>query len=192
MAILVEKKVELLPAEEAIIQKLYSNDFPYYYASTDEHYYCVQFFHSLMNRQFDPDRDGVINSTRFDIFVKIFLRLLKQEGITASKIYRACINNTFAHSDKHGNIHTDHHYDHCNFLLYLNDFDDGDTYLFDSDNKIKYTIKSEKYKMAIFEGDYHAQGFCRPGQMRSVLVFTFKRNIFSPKDNPLLLTENRV
>jgi hypothetical protein len=175
MGMLVEKKVTLLKEEEALIEKIFSNDFPYYYATTDEHYDCIQFFHSLMNRQFDPESNGIINSTRFDSFVKMFLRLCREENIGVSKIYRACINNTFYHPDKHGNIHTDHHYEHCNFLLYLNDFDRGDTYLFDEDNNIKHTIKSEKYKMAIFDGDLHAQGFCAPGQMRTVMVFTFKR-----------------
>jgi len=175
MGIIVEKKITLLPKEEEAVSKVFKNDFPYYYASTDEEYYCIQFFHSLMNRQFDAESNGTINSTRFHTFVKIFLRLCAEENISIAKIYRACINNTFYHPDKHGNIHKDHHYDHCNFLLYLNDFDGGDTYLFDEDHNIIHTIKSEKYKMAIFEGDFHAQGFCAPKQLRTVMVFTFKR-----------------
>jgi len=88
-------------------------------------------------------------------------------------------NLTFSDPSRHGDPHRDHpEFPHKVMIIYLNDFDGGVTYLFDeAQMKVTETITPAKNRFVVFDGDLHAQGFCRPQQHRLVLVATFDGDV---------------
>lgn len=171
--VLVERVQTLTEEDNNLIEFVQSDSFPYFFQTAT--YELNQFAHTLMRRNKDdlPKR-GEINSDLYIHFEELFLRLCGSNGVIVNTILRASINCTSYTPRPHGHIHVDHSkFDHYNFLLYLNDVDGGDTYIFDESDKVVKTVKHEKNKMVIFNGHPHAQGFCSPEQHRFVLVFTF-------------------
>jgi hypothetical protein len=132
------------------------------------------FAHILMDRSENPLVNGQISSPFFEPFNQIFQNFCKKHNIPVKTILRSSINNNYYYPDKFGDIHVDHNFPHYNFLLYMNDFTDGPTFLFNEDgtNMIR-EIKAEKYKAVIFPGVPHAAGFCAPGENRIVMITTF-------------------
>ena len=117
--------------------------------------------------------DGEIVSEYYYQTKDIFNTICNENNISINKIYRMAFNTTIHYEDKYNGIHVDHPFEHVNFLLYLNNFTNGNTYLFDENNNITKKIKPEKNKAVFFQGK-HAQGFCKPHEKRVVLVVTFK------------------
>lgn len=176
-SIIFEKTINLLPEEEDLFHSITNihAGFPFYYKITTSQRYH-QFTNVLLNRQKieSPDKSGIPNNPQFwPPIEKFFLRICKDNYINVKYIYRCAINGTTYHQDKHCDIHRDHDFEHYNFLMYLNDFNSGYTYLFDDKYNIKQTITPQKNKAVIFDGCWHAQGFCSPGQTRFVLIITF-------------------
>lgn len=118
---------------------------------------------------------GKINSNFFEKCSDLFLNVCCQNNIKVNNILRAAINCTYHYPEKMSGIHLDHEgFDHYNFVMYLNNFDLGSTYVFDTDRiTLLKECAADKNKFVIFNGMPHAQGFCAPGQIRRVLVFTF-------------------
>lgn len=171
-----ESKIELDTDENELIKFVLGDCFPWYLFNQLEHTEKYKVFcHSLMKREGNnlPTR-GIQNSNLLEPFENIFNKFCQKNNIQVNNVLRMAFNNTWHCDDKHSDIHTDHDFPHHNFLWYLNDFTEGSTYIFEDDKKtIKHEIKAEKNKIAIFEGNPHAQGFCSPYQNRVVFVATF-------------------
>ena len=120
-------------------------------------------------------RTGEILSPYYDVCYSIFDKFMKENNLSYKSILRASINNTYHHPQKMNGIHLDHSdVSHGNFLMYMNTFTGGYTYLFNDQNELIHTIIPEKYKGVIFKNTKHAQGFCGPNENRFVLLFTYE------------------
>jgi hypothetical protein len=125
-------------------------------------------------------------SPMWEKFSRIFYKYIFENNIKLDKICRAAVNLTdhYQGADR-GDAHIDHNFPHKSFLYYINQFDGGNTYLFneqyDGENIYRYDglsvykeIESKKNKVVCFDGlHYHAQGFCAPNQWRCAMIVTF-------------------
>ncbi len=133
------------------------------------------FTHVLLNRYEatkNCDIESRITSIHFDFFINIFKNFCDKQQIKFENIFRMSLNLTFSNVNKHGIVHIDHDFEHKNFILYLNKFTDGSTYIFEG-KKIVAEIPAKQNRAVIFDGVEHAQGFCSQGEYRYVLVTTF-------------------
>jgi hypothetical protein len=171
--VLIEKEFVLSEPEQLFVDYLMSNDCPYYYQDTD---YGNEYMwgHVLMRRDKDSlPINGSINSQLYEHAEHLFLKFCSDNDITPKHILRAAINATGGSSKPHGVVHVDHtDFEHYNFIMYLNDVG-GNTCLFDENKNIVYEVVPAKNKVVVFKGHPHAQAFCKPGDYRFVLVFTF-------------------
>ena len=173
---ILQKPCDITPEQDLIItDNILGSWFPWFYnpVTTSSKYFDIG--HCLVKRpEIDDGREGEITSPTFALFYDIFKNFCDSNNITVNKIHRAHLNCSFYMPEKHGDIHVDHpNYKHYNFLLYLNDFSDGSTYIFDDANNIQEIITAQKYKAVVFAGLKHSQGFCLPGERRIVCVITF-------------------
>ena len=169
---IIEFKYEVSKEQEEFIQLLLSNTFPLYYQSTVGNYHA--FIHVFLHRNKNDDNIfGDANSSHWENIYTLFKEICAKHGIEHKIIYRCALNVTTFNRNKMGDLHTDHTFPHKNFILYLNDFSDGSTYIQDEETKEIIEVKAEKFKVAIFGGEMHAQGFCGNGETRAVLVVTF-------------------
>jgi hypothetical protein len=148
------------------------SEFPWYHGMATHNFPCLT--HNLIMRT-DKKEPGVLHSSYAPKAVEMFMRLCRKNNIVVRTIYRMAFNLTYADPSLHGDPHNDHpDFPHKSLLIYLNKFDKGETFLFDEKGeKITYTIQPAMDKFAVFEGCFHAQGFCRPQQCRQVFVATF-------------------
>ena len=128
--------------------------------------------HAIMARAENKNICGKIVSKYYSQVLDIFNDICDQNDINVKTIYRMNVNTTTHQPDQYGDIHIDHEFKHNNFILYLNDFTDGSTYLFNDNENLTKEIKSEKNKAVFFKGN-HAQGFCKPYERRVCLVVTY-------------------
>jgi hypothetical protein len=177
-----EKSHSLNDEETAFIDHCLGYNFPYYQVlATDKDERIDKqyiFAHTLMKPKIDSDgkninEEGVVNSPYYYAAIKIFRRFCEENNIPYSKILRAALNVSHHSTYKYGAIHVDHKFPHYNFLMYLNDFTDGNTYIFDDNLDLLEEVIPEKNKVVVFDGKKHAQGFCAPNEKRIVLVVTF-------------------
>jgi hypothetical protein len=169
---LIEIDCELSEDNNKFIEFMLSSSFPLYYQSSTEGY---SFFgHSFLDRnKNNKDVEGDVNSPYWEFIHKLFKEICVKYHIKSKIIYRSALNMTSYNTNKMGDLHVDHDFAHKNFLMYLNDFSNGSTYIQDEDTKEIKEIKAKKYKVVIFGGHMHAQGFCGNGERRAVLVVTF-------------------
>jgi len=133
----------------------------------------VSMMHIISARRKDlSENPGTIDSEYYYQAKDIFDTICENNNIEPKIIYRMCFNTTVHYSNQHSGIHKDHMFEHKNFILYLNDFSNGSTFLFDESKNLTKEIKSQKNKVVFFDG-YHAQGFCKENERRVVLVVTF-------------------
>jgi hypothetical protein len=171
---LLENICQLTKPQQDFADYVLGDGFPWYYQwSTGDEY--MFFGHSLMHR--DPENRpimGIINSEYYEICYTILRDFCQQNGIQINTVFRAAINNNGYHPDHMNGIHLDHSgFPHKNFIMYLNEFDGGRTYLFDDGHNLIKEVVPKKNRAVVFEGFPHAHGFCRPNQRRVALVFTF-------------------
>ncbi len=197
--IILEKIIELNESEKGLLSQVEGNYFPWYYYNITQNY--MIYSHNLIirieyedSKDFNPEHTSLLknlfssevdNFKNFDhtkgrdnseyagAFKKLFYRICEENDIAVNNICRMAINASHYDKTKYTDIHIDHSFKHKVFLMYLNDFDAGETYLFDEDDNIIYTIQPQKYKAVIFNGIKHANSFCLPGQKRLVFVATF-------------------
>lgn len=171
----IEKQFDVTLEEQSFLDYLMSNECPYFleqaYPEKSSGYVWA---HVLMRRnKEDKPVIGDINSQLYEYAYEMFKRFCDENNIEVHTVFRACINATGHESAKHAYIHIDHSkFEHHNFIMYLNDVG-GSTYLFDDNGKAIEEIVPAKNKVAIFKGCNHAQGFCKEGEYRFVLVITF-------------------
>ncbi len=171
--VILEKTFNPTEEEKEVINYLLGDRMPLYYSITTSDNFHFH-GHSFLIRNPIDGEEGIINSDHgTEKVLSLFKRICLENNIKLKKVYRAALNTSTHYPDLHGDIHKDHIFDHYVFLMYLNDFDFGYTYIFDENKNLKYTIYPEKFKFVIFDGSPHAQGFCRIGQRRVVLAITF-------------------
>ena len=173
---ILEFKCDVSKEQKEFIEHLLSADFPLYYQESTDKY--TVFGHSFLYRNNKDVEgvegiEGVINSGYWGAVYNLFSQICAKYHIEHNIIYRAALNVTTFNQNKIAEFHIDHAFPHKNFIIYLNDFSNGSTYIQDEDTKKIKEIKAEKYKVAIFDGHMHAQGFCGNGERRVVLVVTF-------------------
>ena len=169
---IIEFKHEVSKEQEEFIEHLLSEDFPLFYQNAVGRY--KTFSHTFLKRNKNDDPNfGDINSSYWESIYNFFKDICAEHSIKHEVIYRSALNVTTFDKDKIGTLHRDHSFLHKNFIMYLNDFSDGSTYVQDEETKELKEIKAEKFKVTIFGGEMHAQGFCGNGERRVVLVVTF-------------------
>ena len=179
-----QNTVNLTKREQSFIDWVTGPQCPWFCVpSTSEKF--MYFVHPLMERNKDKcDAPGCIVEpfkNNYDICYGIFKRFCDENNIIVNKVLRAALNNTYYHPQAMADLHMDHPFYHKNFVMYLNEFDNGYTYIFsgnhndpdDADHKLIGTIIPKKNEAVVFNDSRHAQGFCAPNQNRYVLVFTF-------------------
>ena len=133
--------------------------------------------HILLARSNGPisqhDRVTREFSEYYEFFFEIFHTWTKDNNIKYNKIFRANLNLTWYNGDLHTEPHLDHEWSHNNFIMYLTDFDEGQTILFSDDFETYYPIEGKKYHAVAFRQRYHAHRFPKIGQRRVVFVVTF-------------------
>lgn len=182
--ILREGDAGILYDERSFLDFVLLGDFPWFYVKATDNFFLVTHMLMLRPEEFQSPEDGIylpkrgeINSSHYRAAEELFLRICGDNNISVRTIYRMAFNTTFADPSKHGDLHVDHDFPHKNFLLYLNGFDDGNTLLFDESGKHVQTIYAAKDKFAFFDGNLHAQQFCKPQQRRVVFVVTFDGDV---------------
>lgn len=176
MAVLLEGPCNFTPEERKFTDFCCGEQFPWYYGKATNNFYCMT--HFLLQAAIDQ-KPGILRSIYSEPAEALFRRICADNNITLRTIYRLSLNRTFADPSKHGDPHKDHpNFPHTIMLIYLNEFDDGLTFLFDQECKtIVDTIVPKLDHFVVFDGDWHAQGFCRPQQSRVALVATFDGDV---------------
>lgn len=169
----VENTCEVNQTQQQFIDFVLSDAFPWFYqnATTDSYkVYC----HLLMRR--DPnneDKTGSVESLVYANAIDLFNSFCLKNDVKYNKILRAAFNTSHYDPDEHVDIHVDHSFHHYNFIMYLNEFTDGYTYIHDDDNNIVKKIVPSVNKAVVFSGDKHSHSFCSPKERRVILVITF-------------------
>jgi hypothetical protein len=132
------------------------------------------FVHNLMlrNPRLEPV-EGIVNSPFYDICLEIFENFCNAHKIQVNTIFRAALNSTFYNTNGQSRIHTDHNFEHKNFILYINEFRNGQTCIFDEQGTLQKKVEPRLYKAVAFSGDPHAHNYCAPNERRVILVITF-------------------
>lgn len=174
MTILMERDANFTKDEQALLYHVASDDFPWYHNRGTLNFPAL--VHTIMKRTDEPT-EGEPWSPLYPHVRAMFDRLCADNGITVRTIFRMAFNLTFADPSKHGDPHRDHQFPHNNLLIYLNKFDDGETFLFDDDENIVQRITPKVDKFVVWDGQLHANGFCRPQQSRMVFIATFDGDV---------------
>ena len=182
MSILLEKDIILSEKENDFFTYIQGNDFPWYYnhynlrANDDNKPFTsgnILYTHMCMKRNSENKNiRGDINSHHLFFSEQFFMRVCKENDISVDTIFRVGFNSTFYRPDKHDIFHNDHLFKHKIFIFYINDFDNGSTFIKNDKEEIT-EIKAKKNKAIIFDGCLHAQGFCDLYQRRLILIVTF-------------------
>jgi hypothetical protein len=152
--------------KDIINNNILSNKIPYYLNQTqtleDDR---INFTHLLQHRE-----TGEITSTLYYNVMKIINSLCKKTNTKIKHSLRACINLTFPYNPSEGIIHLDHPFDHKQFIIYLTD--GGATHFFNKEKKLFKKVKSKKFKVVLFDKQYHAVVHPEKG-VRIIIVVTF-------------------
>lgn len=173
--LIAEGKFTPSPEQEGFFDLVRGDSFPWYSLRTlDDDHSPNQFCHALMKRSLSGEpEEGIVNSGYYEYSKNLFLDVCASAGMEVRDIYRIAFNNTSYSPQKWVDPHRDHDFDHKVFLMYLNRFDHGATFLLDEDHKVTHTIRPDLYKFVIFDNCLHTHTFCKPDQLRIVLVATF-------------------
>ena len=169
----IQKSFELTENEHNFVEHVLSDDFPWYFQPTITNRFMF-FGYVLMKRHPElKPLPGIINCNCYPIVETLFKRFCEENNIKVNHVLRASINTTVYDPAEVSDIHIDHDFPHYNFLLYLNEFDNGCTIIYDKDDNVIKKIVPKKYDAVVFDGERHANQHCAVGQRRVVLVITF-------------------
>lgn len=153
-----------------ISNKILGDEFPFYWNSFQVHGDSYPYFsHVLLHRNMNE-----ANSFVFEFFYKILLKFCNKHSIRLEKIYRGSINLLYPIENvKIGTIHKDHeNFSHKQFILYLSNPNNGNTYLYNENKELIKTIEAKQFKAVCFDNCNHSVGF--PDKDRRVIaIFTF-------------------
>jgi hypothetical protein len=142
------------------------------FEESKDSFYC----HTLRLRHGDESvpMEGEKNSAIMQAMEDIFFKIAKNNKVEIDTVLRSAVNATHHSKQSMTGVHTDHEFEHNNFLLYLNDVTAGETILFSEDKLTELkTITPTKYKAVFFSSTPHAHKFPAYGERRLVFVVTF-------------------
>jgi hypothetical protein len=152
-----------------------TNSMPWYINNSSVPGDGIFYFSHVLKHRKEDNQNSTNNSPATDFFLDLIKKVLEPHNLKSVEILRASLNMTFFNKQPYGTIHTDHNYEHSNFIMYFDTLENSGTVIFEEDKEtIKYISESIKYNYIIFPGLYHAQLFPPPGQKRTVLVATFR------------------
>jgi len=171
---LIEHNIESNKKICEFVDHVLSPDFPLFFQKTTPGCIVQQYAHTLMWRNNENlPVEGFVNSQYWPAAKEIFDKFCLETGVKYKTIFRAAINSTSYSPEIHSEIHVDHEFKHNNFILYLNEFSNGHTLIFDENNNVIHDIVPKALKGVIFGGELHAQQFCDIHERRVILVITF-------------------
>lgn len=177
MPILLEGSANFSSDEEKFISFIAGDSFPWYLTMSTKNFPGLS--HTFYKRTDKPEM-GDVWSQHTPAAEIIFRRICTDNNIQLRTIYRMAANLTFADPSLHGDPHDDHEtFPHKVMIIYLNEFDAGETWLFDKQGNVEARVKPEVDKFVVFESGMHANGFCKPQQKRIVFVVTFDGEVMS-------------
>ena len=179
---------------EVINREVMDESFPWYYCeeSTTRNFPFLK--HSLMSRWDKSGDRQTIDSSMYPFFEGILMGFCKENGIIINEILRASLNLTYYTSmHEFGDPHVDYPFETWQVLMYLNEFDNGETLIFcdeygenglddctipisESGNlQVKIMIVPEKGKIAgVYGKNFHTSKWCSSGQRRVICVFVLR------------------
>jgi len=170
-----EQNLVILNEEQLkTIDYIMGASFPWYYqfGSATTHSF---FGHTLVARH--PDNKpigGIVNSPFAEPILSLFRSYCDQQNIKVKHVIRAAVNLSVRDHDQAAILpHQDHEFDHNIFLMCLNSFDYGDTFIYNDNLEIIHRIKQKKHHAVVFKNVLHTPGMCKLGQRRVMLVVTF-------------------
>lgn len=170
------KEMLSLLADSNVVEWVNSNTTSKTYRGN--HYYINKINSSIT---LDNSYPGTNTSLIAPFFISLIRDLCKKHDLNflyLLKLYAAATYHV--PGEKHGDIHSDHdnvNWDYYHFILYLTDFTEGYTYIYDKEKKnVIMEFKPKKYKAVIFEKCFHAQGHCGVNEHRVVIAGTFIAN----------------
>jgi hypothetical protein len=196
---IIHNTVTVYPQEQEFIEKtVLGGKFPWYWKSgqmfnTDFFYnkhfpdwfrsylkqYNPQFFsHALLPVATNGDQSHLTRhanelSPYYEFFIELFHRFMSENNLKYTKIYRAALNFNWYNELTHTEPHVDHAWPHCNFIMYLNTCDDGQTLIWPDDFSSTNFVPCVEYTAVTFSQQWHGHRFPKPGQRRIVLVVTY-------------------
>jgi len=170
------------------------SEFPWYYSpfSTSNNF---PFMAHVMMKRGEESSKSFASPHWYPFFEKILYRFCDDNNLEVNKILRAGLNLTHNCDSiyRNGDPHVDYTFDHFQVIMYLNEFDNGETLIFNEkygengldksiysalnmgDNfNVKDIITPSKGKVVCFDGtNFHAGRWCKVSQRRVVCVFCF-------------------
>tara|TARA_R100001509_G_C4848639_1_gene209253 strand:- start:162 stop:692 length:531 start_codon:yes stop_codon:yes gene_type:complete len=132
------------------------------------------FVHAMLKRP-EGETGQRYNSDYFNFFTSCFMMFCSKHDIKVNEILRSAVNCCYNNGYVGTDIHSDHEFEHKQFLLYLNDPEDKETPTIvynKEETEILKKIYPKKYKGACFDGLPHTFNYPKKG-LRWVAVFTF-------------------
>ena len=177
-----------------IDDRILSPEFPWYYSpsstSTD-----FPFIAHVMMKRIEDSSNSVSSPEWYPFFERILYKFCDANNLEINKILRSALNLTYNCDSiyRNGDPHVDYTCDHFQVVMYLNEFDNGETLIFNEEYgengldqsvysalnmsdkfNIKNTITTSRGKVACFSGtNFHASRWCKDRQRRVVCVFCF-------------------
>jgi hypothetical protein len=196
---IVHKPVTVFPQEQEFIEKVvlggkfpwfwksgqtfdteffYNKHFPDWFRQHLPHYNSQFFSHALLPVAKDGDQSHLNRelgelSPFYEFFLELFHRFMSENNLKYSKIYRAALNFNYYNELTHTEPHVDHAWPHCNFIMYLNTCDDGQTLIWPDDFSSTNLVPCVEYTAVAFKQQWHAHRYPKPGQRRIVFVVTY-------------------
>jgi hypothetical protein len=174
-------------SQKQLFETVESASFPWFFHGSHlsplEETKDLFYAHTLRLRHSDESLpvEGKNNSGGMQAMEDIFFEIAKSNKVDVDTVLRSAVNATHHSKQSMTGVHTDHEFEHNNFLLYLNDVTGGETVLFSEDKLTALkTITPTKYKAVFFSSTPHAHNFCGHGERRLVFVVTFLGKI--PKE----------
>lgn len=139
----------------------------------NEEYYNAEFYtHCVLKRPNDKILYSEPSSETLLFVNEVLNEIFVFNNILVNCIFRISFNCMYHTSNKRTIPHLDHDFPHKNLLIYLNDFDAGDTIVFGK-NKKEYRHNPQEDDIITFDGNVHCNNHPSPGQRRVVLVTTY-------------------
>lgn len=162
MGLIKEGPANFTTDELQFINYVTGDDFPWYIGKPSPNF--LNMGHHVIIRS-EP------NSGFYDVTKGIFDRICEENNIVVSKIHHMMFNLSFTEP----NLHDDPQLmKYKALLIYLNKFDGGETYLFDENHNITNIIEPKMDKFVLFENAWHAEGFCKPRQNKTIFLVIFE------------------
>jgi hypothetical protein len=142
------------------------------------HYNSQFFSHTLLKKAEHGEQSHLDRSTNdfsvyYEFFIELFHRFMSTNNIKYSKIYRANLNLNWYNDINHTEPHLDHEWPHCNFIMYLNTCEAGETLIWPDDFSTTHSIPCVQNTAVAFKQEWHAHRYPAPKTRRIVFVVTY-------------------